>query len=71
MRYLRSACSPSALAIDISVDNKICPVEQAVVAKLSTLFLETERFMLERMRDVTLRELAERGQPSYDGLLQP
>ena len=52
--------SPTALAIDISVDHKTCPVEQAVVAELSTVFQETEKFMLERMRNVTLGELAER-----------
>lgn len=50
--------SPSALAIDISVDHKTCPVEQAVVSTLSTVFRETEKFMLERMGDVTLGELA-------------
>lgn len=50
--------SPSALAIDVAVDHETCPVERAVVAKLGVVFQDTEKFMLERMRDVTLGTLA-------------
>jgi DNA-binding IscR family transcriptional regulator len=50
--------SPSALAIDVAVDHETCPVERAVVAKLGAVFQDTEKFMLERMRDVTLGTLA-------------
>lgn len=56
--------SPSALAIDVAIDHKTCPVEQAVVDKLGAVFRETEEFMLEQMQKVTLGALAERaGQP--------
>lgn len=51
--------SPPALAIDIAVDHRTCPVERAVVANLGAVFQDTEKFMLERMRDVTLGTLAE------------
>jgi DNA-binding IscR family transcriptional regulator len=50
--------SPSALVIDVAVDHETCPVKRAVVAKLGAVFQDTEKFMLERMRDVTLGTLA-------------
>ena len=52
--------SPPALAIDVAVDHKTCPVEQAVVARLGAVFQETENYMLERMGDVMLGEIAGR-----------
>jgi DNA-binding IscR family transcriptional regulator len=50
--------SPAALAINVSVDHKTCPVEQTVVARLGAVFQRTEEFMLERMGEVTLGALA-------------
>lgn len=52
--------SPTALAIDVAIDHKTCPVEQAVVDKLGAVFRQTEEFMLEQMGNVTLGALAER-----------
>lgn len=52
--------SPSALAIDVAIDHKSCPVEQAVVDSLGAVLRDTEQFMLERMRHVTLGALAAR-----------
>jgi DNA-binding IscR family transcriptional regulator len=52
--------SPSALAIEVAVDHKTCPVEQAVVVGLHAVFDSTEDFMLKEMKGVTLRMLAER-----------
>jgi DNA-binding IscR family transcriptional regulator len=51
--------APPALAIDVAVDHKTCPVEHVVVGKLGAVFRETEQFMLEQMGNVTLRALAE------------
>lgn len=52
--------SPPPLAIDVAVDHKTCPVEQAVVVGLREVFQATENFMLEQMKDVTLGALAAR-----------
>lgn len=52
--------SPPPLAIDVAVDHKTCPVEQAVVVGLREVFQATENFMLEKMKDVTLGTLAAR-----------
>jgi DNA-binding IscR family transcriptional regulator len=51
--------SPAALAINVAVDHKTCPVEHAVVASLGAVFQRTEDFMLDRMGELTLGALAE------------
>jgi DNA-binding IscR family transcriptional regulator len=51
--------SPAALSINVAVDHKTCPVEQAVVASLGAVFQRTEDFMLDRMGELTLGALAE------------
>lgn len=50
--------SPAALAIEVAVDHKTCPVEHAVVTGLRAVFQTTEQFMLEQMADVSLGTLA-------------
>lgn len=57
--------SPTVFAMGNRVEHPECLVEQVVNASLASAFLDAEALLIERLRDVTLADLAQRFSAIY------